>query len=181
MLSSPLSSTTAANRGFNKPPFVGFPLTATVAQSLRPFPQFSTILTSWAPDGNTWYNSLQAKATKRYSHGLEFTALFTWAKQLTTSPANFVYNATAVGDGGAPRNDIFNHAQNKYLSAFDQPVVFTIAPSYTTPKLNVNKVASSAGVPTAGFGQISTAGIGSTTNIQTPTSRQGTVVVRFRF
>ena len=32
---------------------------------------------------------------------------------------------------------------------------------------------NAAGVPTAG--------IGSTTNIQTPTSRQGTVVVRFRF
>ena len=37
------------------------------------------------------------------------------------------------------------------------------------------------GVPTAGFGQISTTTIGATTNIQTPTSRQGTVVARFTF
>jgi hypothetical protein len=36
-------------------------------------------------------------------------------------------------------------------------------------------------VPTAGFGQISTTTIGATTNIQTPTSRQGTVVARFIF
>jgi len=40
---------------------------------------------------------------------------------------------------------------------------------------------NSQGVPSAGFGQINTAGIGPATNIQTPTSRQGTAVVRFKF
>jgi len=53
-----------------------------------------------------------------------------------------VNNASSVSDGGAPRNDIFNHSQNKYLSGFDQPLQFTLAPTYTTPSLKINKVAS---------------------------------------
>jgi hypothetical protein len=61
LLGSPLNSSLAISRGFNKPPFAGFPLTATVAQALRPFPQFSSITALWAPDGDTWYNSLQPK------------------------------------------------------------------------------------------------------------------------
>jgi len=142
LLASPVNSATAAARGFNKIPYAGFPATATVAQALRPFPQFNTVIAAWAPDGNTWYNSLQSKATKRFSHGLEFTALFTYSKQLTTAATSLVNNATAVSDGGAPRNDVFNHNQNRYLSAFDQPLNFTLAPSYTTPKLNINKIAS---------------------------------------
>jgi hypothetical protein len=142
LLTSPLNSTLAASRVSHNVPYTVFPVTATVAQSLRPFPQFNTIIGAWAPDGNTWYNSLQAKATKRFSHGLSFTALFTWSKQLTTAATSLVNNATAVSDGGAPRNDVFNYSQNKYLSAFDQPLNFTIAPSYTTPKLNINKAAS---------------------------------------
>ncbi len=142
LLSSPVNSAIAAARGFDKVPYSGFPTTATVAQSIRPFPQFNTIFGSWAPDGKTWYNSLQAKATKRFSHGLDFTALFTWQKALTTAATSLVNNATAVSDGGAPRNDVFNYNQNKYLSAFDQPFNFTIAPSYTTPLLHINKFLS---------------------------------------
>ena len=63
---------TAAGRFQNKLPYAGFPTTSTVAQSLRPFPQFTSGLAPlWAPQGHTWYDSLQAKVTKRFSHGLE--------------------------------------------------------------------------------------------------------------
>jgi hypothetical protein len=54
----------AAQRGFNTPPYPGFPTSQTVAQSLRPFPQFGNIATMWAPLGNTWYDALQMKATR---------------------------------------------------------------------------------------------------------------------
>ena len=67
LLASPLNSALASSRGFSKPPYAGFPSTLTVAQSLRPFPQFSSITALWAPDGNTWYDSFQAKVTKRFS------------------------------------------------------------------------------------------------------------------
>jgi hypothetical protein len=138
LLGSRLNSATAIARGFGAP-YSGFPLTATVAQSLRPFPQFSSITPLWAPDGNTWYDSLQAKATKRFSRGLQFTALFTWAKQLSTAAPT---NVTIPGTGGQAVNDVFNRAQNKFLSPFDQPLAFTLAASYTLPALHTNRILS---------------------------------------
>ena len=82
ILSAPLNSPTAG-RFMNKIPFTGFPLTATVAQSLRPFPRFSSGLNGLAsPLGDTWYDSLQTKVTKRYSHGLDLTFAFTWSKSI---------------------------------------------------------------------------------------------------
>src|SRR6185369_16248657 len=53
-------NTAAAGRFQNKLPYPGF--TGTVAQSLRPFPQFNTSPTPlWAPLGDNWYESLQLK------------------------------------------------------------------------------------------------------------------------
>jgi len=125
-------------RGF-KAPFAGFPSTLTLAQSLRPFPQFSSITALWAPDGNTWYDSLQAKLTQRFSRGLQGTILFTWAKNLSdASPSN----VTIPGTGGQAVNDVLNRGQNKYLSPYDQPLALTIAPSYTLPTLHGNKILS---------------------------------------
>jgi hypothetical protein len=37
-----------------------------------------------ASEGASWYNGLEASLTKRFSHGLQFLASYTWAKQLTT-------------------------------------------------------------------------------------------------
>jgi hypothetical protein len=139
LLKSPLSSTIAAQRGFNTPPWPGFPLSATVAQALRPFPQFNSITSLFSPLGDTWYDSLQMKATKRYSHGLTFTTLFTWQKQLSNAPAS---NVTVPGTGGQPINDVFNRGQNKSLSQFDQPLLLTISASYTTPGVHFNKAVS---------------------------------------
>ena len=70
LLVSSLSSPAAAARGFNTPPYPGFPLSQTVFQSLRLFPQFTTIPVAYDPLGKTWYNSLQVKLTQRFSHGL---------------------------------------------------------------------------------------------------------------
>jgi hypothetical protein len=127
-------NTTTAGAFFNKVPYAGFPGTATVAQSLRPFPQFSSITALWAPLGNTWYDSLQVKVTKRFSHGVDFTATYTKQKNLATgAPANVV----VPGNGGGAYNDVFNRANQKYLSSFDQPQVFNIALNYTAPTLQL--------------------------------------------
>lgn len=77
LLNSRLDSALAQSRGF-KAPYAGFPLSATVAQSLRLFPQFSTIPVYWSPLGNSWYDGLQTKVTKRSSHGLVLSAAFSW-------------------------------------------------------------------------------------------------------
>jgi hypothetical protein len=140
LLRSLLNSPTAAARGFNKPAYAGFPLTQTVAQLLRPFPQFTTIPVYWNPLGKTWYDSLQVKATKRLSHGLSLLSTFTWQKSLT--------NGTEIGEpnpgttGNAVFNDVFNRSTNKYISRYDQPFLFNISANYTTPKFHGNKILS---------------------------------------
>ena len=69
LLLSTLSSSLAAQRGFNKVPYPGFSTSNTVAQALRPFPQFGTIPDYGPPLGKTWYDSLQAKVTQRLTRG----------------------------------------------------------------------------------------------------------------
>jgi Carboxypeptidase regulatory-like domain/TonB dependent receptor len=123
---------TAAGRFQNKLPYAGFPLASTVAQSLRPFPQFSgTSLTPlWAPQGRTWYDSLQVKVTKRYSHGLILDYAFTWSKE------------EQLGTELGTVNDYQNRMQNKTLSGFSRPFVSVLSASYRLPAWGSNKYLS---------------------------------------
>ena len=136
MLAAPIGSP-AAGRFRNKLPFPGFPLNQTVAQSLRPFPQFNTNCSPSpgqpasgpcpisAPLGDTWYNSLQLSADKRFSHGLQFNFSFVWSKSMNTFP-------------GTP--DVQNRALAKTISQFDQPFVTRFAVVYSTPEWGPNKI-----------------------------------------
>ena len=125
LLASNISSPAAVARGF-RPPYPGFPATATVAQSLRPYPQFNGALTPmWAPLGNSWYDSLQVKATKRYSHGIDFTAAFTWSKELAS---------------GTGINDVFNRGNQKSIVSTSQPLIFVMGFNYETPRIGTNKL-----------------------------------------
>jgi hypothetical protein len=117
-LLAPIGSA-AAGRFQNKLPFAGFPLTASVAQSLRPFPQFTSIGLVNAPLGDNWYNSLQLTANKRFSRGLQVDAGFTWSKSEDTF-------------GGTP--DVENRGLAKAISSLDQPFVGRVGFTYTLPK-----------------------------------------------
>ncbi len=131
LLTLPLSSPQAIARGF-KAPYAGYSLGNTVAQSLRPFPQFGYIGTQWAPLGNSWYDALQMKLTKRFSHGLDFTANYTHSKNLATAEDQ---DGTTV-----PTNDVFNRKLNKTISNFDQPNIFVFAFNYAVPGWSHNNV-----------------------------------------
>ena len=125
LLALPISSSTAIARGFGNLPYPGFPVGSTVLQAIRPFPQFGS-LNNWhyAPLGHTWYDSLQAKMTKRFSHGLDFSSSFTWSKQLALGAEEDFSFFQAVS---VQVNDIANRAQNKYLSGFDQPLLLVLS------------------------------------------------------
>jgi hypothetical protein len=131
LLTSTLASATASARGFNKPPYAGFPTTLTVAQSLRPYPQFGNLVEMWAPLGNTWYDSLQVKATQRLTHGLSFTVAYTHSKTMDIEAENF--------NGGGVVNDQFNRANLKALSVQDLPNVFVVSYNYVTPRPSSNR------------------------------------------
>jgi hypothetical protein len=121
LLTSQFRSAQVTAAGF-KVPYATFPTTLTLAQALRPFPQFGNIPVWWAPVGNSWYDALQTKLTKRYAKGLDVTATFTWQKELTTA------------EGGAV-NDVFNRANQKAISAQSQPLVLVTAFTYELPRL----------------------------------------------
>jgi hypothetical protein len=134
LLLSPMNSAQVIARGF-KAPYPGFPMGQTLAQALRPYPQFLTVAGRWVPQGNSWYDSLQAKVTKRYSHGLSATLAFTWQKELTLDAQG------GLGSSMEPEavNDINNRYQNKYISKNSQPFQLVAAFNYQFPSLTSNK------------------------------------------
>ncbi len=128
LLISQLGSALAAQRGFAGKPYPNFPTTLTVFQALRPYPEYTSILHLWGPLGSTKYDSMQVNLTKRYSHGLDLNANFTWSKQ-------FVNGVESEGVfGGASENDVFNRENNWFLSSNNQPFLLVISANYTTPK-----------------------------------------------
>jgi len=132
LLTSSISSGYAAQRGFNKLPYPGFPPGLTVAQSLRPFPEYTGIVQTWNPLGNTWYDALQTKVTKRLSQGLDFVVTYTYSKTLSLgAEENNNYGSIT----NPIINDVFNRKANKTLSGLDQPHSLIVAGTYRLPTL----------------------------------------------
>ena len=114
--------------------YPGFPNTQTLLQALRPYPQWNGIPPFLGPpDGNTWYDSLQIKLTKRFSRGLSGQVNYTWQKELTNGTNA---NTSYVTPSPPLINDVFNKSLDKQISGFSQPQVLVISFSYTTPKLS---------------------------------------------
>jgi hypothetical protein len=138
LLLKPLSEVTDAQRIAHRlgAPYAGF--VGQVNQSIRPFPHVGNIFQIWAPLGKTWYDSLQIKVTKRYSHGLDFTAAYSWQKELTIGTET---NDTAFVTSPAV-NNINDFKSNKTISGLSIPHRLVIAANYSVPTLNTNKYVS---------------------------------------
>jgi hypothetical protein len=139
LLTSRMDSAGVVARGF-KIPYAGFPTSQLLSQAMRPFPQFTTIPVYWDPLGKSWYDSLQLKATKRFSHGLSFLSTFSWAK--AQAQGTEIAEPSPGSTGSAVFNDVFNRKTNKYISTYDQPLLFNVALNYTTPQIRGHKVLS---------------------------------------
>ncbi len=128
-------SSSLAGQFRNALPYDSFPTSSTVAQSLRPFPQFGA-LSNTGPLGKTWYDALQLKATKRFSKGLDFTWTYTYSKELQLGTEN--------DGGGGVSNDIFNRNINKQFSSFSRPNFMVLALNYTLQPILGNRYANQA-------------------------------------
>jgi len=92
LLTQPINSSAAVAAGFTSPypSFVNQLGANTVYQSLRPYPQYTSVTTSPGEgSGQQKFNSLQTKATKRLSGGLTLFGYFTWSKSFSLATAQY--------------------------------------------------------------------------------------------
>ena len=73
-------------------PYAGFPATDSLNAALFPFAQYGGITDSNSPTGKSKYDSLQIKATKRLSHGLQAGGTFTWGQGFVGPDRQNFYN-----------------------------------------------------------------------------------------
>jgi hypothetical protein len=122
LLTQSVSSAVAQAAGI-KVPYAGF--TGSVAQALRPYPQYLTINNNANPNGNSTYNALQMKLTRRLSHGVTILAAYTWAKTLT--------DGNIAAGGGPNGEDYYNRRIEKSISTNDVPQILSLAYTYELP------------------------------------------------
>ena len=128
LLTQPISSAAVAARGFTAP-YSTFPSGASLAQALRPFPQFGNIGDQYERDGNTWYDALQVKVTKRLRSGLSGGVGYSWSKDLGTVSSTGTYT-TAIPIQDPTRSP---KSQKSYL-AIDQPQMLNFYFNYEVPR-----------------------------------------------
>jgi hypothetical protein len=85
LLNANISSAAAIAAGIPSP-YPGF--NGSVAQALRPYPQYTALVPHSSPIGNSTYQSFQAKIQKRYSSGLSFLTSYTLSKTITDTSGN---------------------------------------------------------------------------------------------
>ncbi len=117
-----IGSPQAAAVGIGRP-YPGF--TGSVAQALRPYPQYTTIQDMYQPTGYNQYHALQMRLQKRYSNGLSFLGAYTLSKNIGV-PGVDTFGDTS-GGGGLMAIDTFNRGLEKTIVANDQTHVFVFS------------------------------------------------------
>ncbi|MBM3765598.1 MAG: hypothetical protein FJW32_09415 [Acidobacteria bacterium] len=127
LLTQPLSSAAAQAAGI-RAPFASFPMGRSVAQSLRPFPQYLDVLSRNSGDGRTWYDSLQSKVEKRFGN-LQLFGSYTWSKSLS----NLHFRQIFSQHFNVGAQDAYNRDDMKSFLPFDQPHVLNFIWTYDMP------------------------------------------------
>ena len=134
-LANPATAATLAQFGITKLPYPSFADTnfnPTVAQALRPFPQYDVVLNNFPTMGNSTYHSLQVTVRKRTTHGLSFIAAYTYSKTLTNSDTALYYPTGGFGIYNFGQ-DFYNRRAEKSIAAFDYPHVLKLTWIYELP------------------------------------------------
>jgi hypothetical protein len=90
----------------------------TIAQMLKPFPQYSGVTYLWGNRGNSSWNSLQITFDRRFAQGLTFHAGYTYSKELDNLAAS--------------RNPFDGHLE-RARGSIDRPHVFIGTVVYNLP------------------------------------------------
>ncbi len=110
------------NPGLAPLPFPGF--SGTLAQALRPFPQFTAIGQFLPNFGRSSYDSLQVMANRRLTNGLQVLAAYTWSKSISDT-------SSALDPIGA--QDVYNRRLERSVTDFNIPHVLKLTYIYELP------------------------------------------------
>jgi hypothetical protein len=103
--------------------------TVTIAQLLRPFPQFGNIVSYGQNEAHSTYHSAQLKVARRFGDGFVFQGAYTFSKlldDLTAISTNVTFQAQNY-------QDYFNRRADKSLSNFDVKHRFVASLSWQLP------------------------------------------------
>ena len=106
-------------------PYAGF--RGSVAQALRPYPQFQNIDGIFQPAGDFTYHSMQLNVQKRLGKGLTFLVGYTISKSLGST----VFGNR--GDGTTPIQHTAQRRAAKRLTELDRPQSIAISYTYDLP------------------------------------------------
>ena len=123
LLLASVSSPAAVAAGIRLP-YPGF--SGSVAQALRPFPQFQGINEVNAPIGNSTYHAVQFKVQQQLTNGFSFLVGYTISKTLTDIGAT-------PGFFAALPQDSYNRRAEKALSDADIPQALLFSYTYDLP------------------------------------------------
>lgn len=135
-------------------PYAGF--NGSVAQALRPFPQYGSAqvdsVTSADPFGVYTYHALQVQVQKRLSAGLTVLGSYTWSKTLTNADAEYPTEAAWEANGVSGALNTYNLKVEKGLSEFDTPQSVVLSYTYDLPFGKGQQFANHGGVSNAVVG-----------------------------
>ena len=145
-LNANIDSQTATDLGIN-PPFPEFESLygpGSIAQALRPFPQYQLINSDCCLEnlGQSTYHALTAKVERRFRNGLNLLASYTFSKTLTD--ADSALPAFANFTSGIQNS--YNLRQEKSLSIQDIPHTFVLSYIYELPFGKGKKLLNHGGV-----------------------------------
>jgi len=126
LLQQTITSPAVVAAGFKKP-YANFPDNGTLAQALRPYPQFLNVFSRNSGQGQTWYDAATVKVTRRFG-GWHFTSSYTRSKSLGLLTYRQIFSQTQVYP-----QDMYNLTQPKSYLPFDLPNVFNFLSSYDLP------------------------------------------------
>lgn len=126
LLGQPITSPAVVAQGFKKP-YPNFPDNGSLAQSLRPFPQFLNVFSRNSGQGRTWYDAATFKIHRRFGNW-QFTASYVRSKSLGLLTYRQIFSQNQVYP-----QDVYNIPQAKSYLPEDQPNVFDFLSTYDLP------------------------------------------------
>ena len=122
LLSRPFNSPEALAAGI-KSPYPGF--SGSVAQALRPYPQYLDLSNRTSPSGSSTYHAFQTQLAAHAFRGVDVQLAYTFSRTISDSDV--------LAGGGPGGQTTYNRRLEKALATTDIPHVFALSYSYELP------------------------------------------------